>query len=88
MYVHSSVILPSFIEAFSSEFPEVLLLFLLSFVSLLLLLSLLFTLFVLFELEGPDKGFAVSFLIMFVGGEPSSCFIEVTINCSVGPEAN
>jgi hypothetical protein len=71
-------------EAFADE------LFLLSFVSLLLLLSLLFELFV-FVLEVlPDAdevaGFVDSFLIMLVGGEPSSCFIDVTISCSELPE--
>lgn len=73
-------------ESFSSAikgFPDELL-FLLSFVSLLLLLSLLFT---LLDVEGPepddveDDG-ADSFFMMVEGGEPSSCFIDVTISCS------
>jgi hypothetical protein len=60
---------------------------LLSFASLLLLLSLLFT---LLEVEAPepddeDEG-AGSFLMIFVGGDPSSCLIEVTTSCSDVPK--
>jgi hypothetical protein len=61
---------------------------LLSFVSLLLLLSLLLT---LLEVEAPapddvDEDGVGSFLMMFVGGDPSSCFIDVTTSCSVEPK--
>lgn len=83
--LHSSLILLSFAGSFSSGsrgFPDELL-FLLSFVSLLLLLSLLFT---LLEVEAPpeldDDDGAGSFLMMLVGGEPSSCLIDVTMSCS------
>lgn len=77
-------------ESFSSGckgFPDELL-FLLSFVSLLLLLSLLFK---LLDVEGPDPDEvdddgAGSFFIMVEGGEPSSCFIDVTISCSEEPK--
>lgn len=71
----SSVILLSFAESLSSGIkglPDELL-FLLSFVSLLLLLSLLLT---LPEPDAPepddDEDAVGSFLMMFVGGEPSS----------------
>jgi hypothetical protein len=85
----SSVILLSLAESFSSGngLPDELL-FLLSFVSLLLLLSLLFT---LLEVEGPepdgvDNDGVGSFFIIVVGGEPSSCFIDVTTSCSDEPK--
>lgn len=39
------------------------------------------------ELDGPaDEDGAGSFLIMFVGGDPSSCLIDVTTNCSDEPK--
>jgi hypothetical protein len=86
--LHSSVILLSFAESFSSGsngFPDKLL-FLLSFVSLLLLLSLLFK---FADVEGPeldvDDDAAGSFLIIVDGGEPSSCLIDVTTSCSDEP---
>lgn len=78
------------IGSFSSGnrgFPDELL-FLLSFVSLLLLLSLLLT---LLEVEAPDaedeEDGAGSFFMIFVGGEPSSCLIDVTISCSDVPKS-
>lgn len=83
----------------NSGFPDELL-FLLSFVSLLLLLSLLFTVLAFAFEDGPppapvldddddeaeDAELAGSFLMIFVGGEPSSCFMDVTINCSDVPK--